>query len=64
MADKYEIKKISTFDPNILSTVARSDTWEWAKKIADALNICEVSKFSVFFGEDEILSLEDAMRIK
>lgn len=64
MAGKYEIKKASKYDPNILSTVAHSDTWEWAKKIADALNIIEDSKFSVFVGEKEILSLEDAMRTK
>jgi hypothetical protein len=64
MADKYEIRKSSKTEPSILSTVARSDTWEWAKKIADALNICEDSKFSVFVGEKEIVSLEDAMRIK
>lgn len=62
MADEYEIKKASKYAPNIFSTVARSDTWEWAKKIADALNIVEDSKFSVFAGEKEILSLEDAMR--
>lgn len=61
---KYEIRRRDKEDKNVWSTVAWADTWEWANEIAYVLSIAENSKFSVFVGEKEILSLEDAMRIK
>lgn len=59
---KYEIRKKSKTDANIYSAIAYSDTWEWAKKISDALNIFEDAEFCVCVGNKEISSLEDAMK--
>lgn len=61
---KYEIRRRDNKDKNVWSAVAWADTWEWANEIAYVLSIAENSKFSVFVGEKEILSLEDAMRTK
>lgn len=61
---KYEICKKFMHDNHtaIWPVVAWSDTWKWAKEIADSLNCISDGEFAVFKNGKVIKTIEEAMK--
>lgn len=60
---KYEICKKNA-DGKTWSTVAWSDTWKWAKEVADSLESWNGGEFAVFKDDKKIENLDKAMKME
>lgn len=59
---KYEICKRNT-DGKTWSMIAWSDTWNWAKEIADSLNWLNDKQFAIFKDGQKIETMDKAMEV-